>query len=705
MRFILGFGLALAGAGVCGFVSYRIACRAVGMAARASVRLAAAGVAAVWIFVAMFWALAPFGLFRAPVVAVLWALAGLAAWRIGDRDSVLARFRADLAAMREAFASLGADRGERWLLVAVGVLFSLYLLRGLVAPPMAWDSLTYHLVHAGRYVQTGGLGYEAAPDAWGYYEYFPPAGEVLWAWAMLGPRSDVLLAPAGVAVALLGGLGVYAAARELDAPLRMAALAAFAFLASPVVSMFLTSGYVDVLVASLFALGCVFLLRALRVPRVADVALAMAAFGVGVGVKHPMLPLAGLAVAFLVLGLLFRRPGVLVLGLLPGLVGVCHYARSWIETGNPLYPLSLKIFGLRLAGNPQLEWVVGPTRYASEAPPSARALFSGMFLGSEAYSPNHLNFGPGGLLLLVGAAAGALVLARRREAWAGLLFLLSTVVVNVALMMSPEATAQRHTWWWASGRHLGPSLVVLALLAAGAPGRAGRALLALSIVGSLAMALPWGFGPTGWRQALAGAVIVGVAAGLAVLIGKIRKIPRLQAAAPWLAATVGVTVLAAGLHEIRARERYETWEAALQLDTYDVHGLPGFGAAHTLWRRLDDGRPRTIATTAGFVRNGHNWFRYPLMGSSLQNQLIYVPVTRDGSVIDYKDGKADAFADRAAWLARLDSLGVDAVVVMAPVTCPEHEWIVADRERFEVIPARGGADLRDGYVALVRRRN
>lgn len=698
MRFILGFGLALAGAAVCGFVSYRVACRAAGMAARASVRLAAAGVAAVWMLVAMFWALAPFGLFRAPVAAALWALAGLAAWRVGDRDGVRARFKADIAAVRGAFVSLGVDRWERWLLGAVGVFFALYLLRGLVAPPLAWDSLTYHLVHAGRYVQTGGLGREAAPDAWGYYEYFPAAGEVLWAWAMLGPRSDVLLAPAGVAVALLGGLGVYAAARELEAPVRTAALAAFAFLASPVVSVFLTSAYVDVLVAGMFALGCFFLFRALRVPRVADVALAMAAFGVGAGAKYSMLPIAGLAVAVLALAVLFRRPGALALGLLPGLVGACHSVRAWIETGNPLYPMSLEIFGRRLAGNPQLEWVLGPERFANDAPPSAWTLFSGMFMGTGV-SSNHLNFGPGGLLLLVGAVAGALVLVRRR-AWAGLLFLLGTVAINVALLMAPGAAALRYMWWWASGRHLGPALVAVVLLVSVVPDRAGRAFLALSIAGSLAMALPWGFGPIGWGQALAGAVAVGIAAGLAVLI---RRIPRLRAADPWLAAAVGLAVLAAGLHELRARTRHETYEAALQLETYDVHGLPGLGAAHELWRRLDDGRSRTVATTAGFVRNGHNWLRYPLMGSSLQNRLIYVPVTRDGSVIDYREGKAHAFADRAAWLARLDELDVDAVVVMAPVTCPEHAWIVADRERFQVIPARGGADLRDGYVAMIRR--
>lgn len=692
MRFILGFGLALAGAVVCGFVGYRVACRVAGMEARASARLAGAGVAALWMLLALFWVLAPFGLFRAPVVAVLWTLAGLAAWRMGDRKGVRARLEADVAAVRGAFASLGP---ERWLLAAVGALFALYLLRGLVAPPLAWDALTYHLVHAGRYVQTGGLGREAAPDAWGYYEYFPAAGDVLWAWAMLGPRSDVLLAPAGVAVALLGGLGVYATARELEAPVRTGALAAFAFLASPVVSMFLTSAYVDTLVASLFALGCVFVLRGLRLSRGGDVALAMAAFGVGVGAKVSMLPLAGMAAVLLAAAMLVRRRPA-VLGFLPGLVGACHYARAGLETGNPLYPASLMIFGHRLAGNPQLEWVLGSGRFAGEVPRTASTLVSEMFFGHAVSTANHLNFGPGGLLLLAGAAVGALVLLQRRGARLIVLFLLAAMAVNVALVMAPGTAALRQIWWWVSGRHLGPALVAAVLLASGVPDRAGRGLLALSIAGSLAVALPWGFGPLGWQQVLAGAILMGMAASLVWGILRFRR--------PWLAVMAGVIVLAAGLRELRAWARYDTYEAALQSETYDLHELSGFGPVHTLWRRLDDGRPHTIATTAGFVRNGHNWLRYPLMGASLQNRVIYVPITRDGSVIDYRDGKAEPQADRAAWLARLDALAVDAVVVMAPVTCPEHAWIVADRARFAILPARGGADLRDGYVAWVRRR-
>jgi len=698
LRFIVGFGLALAGAAVCGLVSYRIALQAVGAAARASVRLAAAGVAALWMLVAVFWALAPFGLFRAPVAAAIWALAGLAALRVGDRSGVRTRLAADAAAVRGAFASLGA---ERWLLAAAGALVTLYLLRGLVAPPLAWDALTYHLVHAGRYVQTGGLGREAAPDAWGYYEYFPAAGDVLWAWAMLGPRSDVLLAPAGVAVALLGGLGVYAGARELEAPVRTAALAAFAFLATPFVCMYLTSSYVDTLVASLFALGCVFLLRALRLPSGADTALAMAAFGVGVGVKHSMLPLAALAVAALGTAALARRPrslGAVALGFLPGLVGACHYARTWLETGNPLYPAALEIFGRRFAGNPQLEWVLGPARFASTEPLAAWELAAKMFAGPSVASSNHLNFGAGGLPLLAGAAVGALALLRRRGARWGVLFLLGAAALNVALVLVPGTAALRYQWWSVSGRHLGPAMVVLTLLAAGLPDRDGRILLALSIVGSLTVTLPWGFGPLGWWQALAGAAAVAVAAGIAWGALRIRGPLR-----PWLAAALAVAVLAVGLRELRARTRYATYEAALRLETYDMHGLPGLGTADTLWSRLDDGRPRTIAATAGFVRNGHNWFRYPLMGSSLQNRVIYVPVTRDGSVVDYRRGAARPLADRAAWLARLDALAVDAVVVMAPVTCPEHAWIVADRGRFEIIPAGGFADLRDGYVAVIRR--
>ena len=70
-------------------------------------------------------------------------------------------------------------------MASAGAVVALRAARSLVSPPLATDSLTYHLFRAGRWVQSGERVLEPAPDAWGYYAYYPHIGDGLTAWLML----------------------------------------------------------------------------------------------------------------------------------------------------------------------------------------------------------------------------------------------------------------------------------------------------------------------------------------------------------------------------------------------------------------------------------------------------------------------------------------------------------------------------------------
>ena len=97
---------------------------------------------------------------------------------------------------------------------------------------------------------------------------------------------------------------------------------------------------------------------------------------------------------------------------------------------------------------------------------------------------------------------------------------------------------------------------------------------------------------------------------------------------------------------------------------------------------------------------GDNSFRYPLLGSRLQNRIVYLPVTADGSVIDYRlRGEVTARADERTWLRRVRDSGVDVVVALGPAP-PEAAWLAAHPERFELL-----AESSDGlHAAYVVRR-
>jgi hypothetical protein len=194
--------------------SYALAARGYS-AAPASARVSATILIAVWLLVASFYALAAFGLFRLYVALPAWGLA--CGWLLSQRSlrvTLVAAAQADRTTLRECLCAL-RQSPWRWVFYLAGALVAARLIRGLATPPLAWDALTYHLVKAARWVQTGGFAPEAAPDAWGFYEYFSPTGDILWGWAMLPVRGDALLAVAGVLVwgAILAV--AYAAARSL----------------------------------------------------------------------------------------------------------------------------------------------------------------------------------------------------------------------------------------------------------------------------------------------------------------------------------------------------------------------------------------------------------------------------------------------------------------------------------------------------------
>ncbi|HEY7956990.1 MAG TPA: hypothetical protein VII38_16910, partial [Polyangia bacterium] len=104
------------------------------------------------------------------------------------------------------------------------------------------------------------------------------------------------------------------------------------------------------------------------------------------------------------------------------------------------------------------------------------------------------------------------------------------------------------------------------------------------------------------------------------------------------------------------------------------------------WRFVDDGAPHHIALTAGWDGVGHNLLREPLLGTRLQNRVRYVPITVDGSIVDYRNGEALRRASPRAWLRRLVDDQIDLVVALGPPP-PEVGWMQSDRALFQLAAA------------------
>jgi hypothetical protein len=654
-----------------------------GIASRA---LAAWTIAAGWQVIA-FHVLTAVGWYSPSAVVVATTGAAVAChWRW----SAVARPRIarDLSAMVAVWHGLG---WWRVLAVAVCAPAAIRLLRALVSPPLAWDALTYHLPRAVEWIQSGTAVALPGPDAAAYYRYFPPVGEILFAAAMVITRSDVLLAGAGAWQWLGVWVGVVALARAIGAR-RQAALAAAAVVATvPAVAGFVGASYVDNAALAMFLAALTFAARTIQGWRLTDATLTGLALGLLLGTKGSAVPIAACVVAWLALAAMCRRQGgagarghrvalgAAVAGMLACvLVAAPPLVRALRETGNPLYPLTVRV-GTRtmLTGDPQLAELMRYGAWRSDA--IVRALFSP---GRMAPDHDHLGFGPATLVLVPAALVGAWR-SRGLYLTAGLFAAAAAVVVPTLM---PDARVL-----WAVWPATTPRLVSGALAVAAAVAARGTAswLLWMVALATAPLAVPWGIGHFEREAAVeAWPAFVALAAGGVSMVALWSRHHRAVAASVLGTALVAAVTLAA---PARSRHRWSIYEDAAHARSFDLHALGLHeSAAWPLWRTLDREPPTRLAVAAGFVDAGHNWYRFPLYGNRFQHEVIYVPVTPDGRLVSYRDPTFAQMACATCWEDRLAREGVDLVVGLPP-TPPEVAWLEAAPDRFVRLPETGSA--------------
>lgn len=665
------------------WTSYVFALRLTGDAPT-SVRWCAAAVIGYWLQVSLFYALAAVNAFRLPVALLLCgALTALSHWAVGRTQHAASRLREDLAHLGTLLRGLWQGPGY-WALALAGLMVAIRATRALAAPPLTWDALTYHLLKAGRWVQSGGFAPEVAPDAWGYYEYFSPVGDIPFAWAMLAFHGDSFLALSGLAVWLTCALGTYAAARSLGAGGEYASLAALALGLVPAVVQHLTSYYVDTMLLACFVLAVPLLARSGRSGRGGDALLAAAALGICAGTKLTGLPILLLGAVTLVylrrrVGAPWRADLLLGAGCLAAVsVALLPYLRGWVEQGSPLYPLPVTLGGrLLLPGNEALDWLLSAQRAEHDAPIS---YFLGELLGARHASRG---LGPTAPAVVVLAAAGGVRIARAPAARAIAGFLVLAAAMNIASVAGDETV--RGAWASTAGRYVTPAFAALVILGSAATGRWARWLWIATIVGEFLLSAPPGWSEVDFAASAALVVLTApflLAAWAALLTRASRRHPR------WSRTLAGALVLCCAVPVAYVRDSYRDrfYAAAARRETWDATRLQ-YATAAPIWSFFDRGRtPHRLAVTAGWDTLGHNWYRYPLLGSKLQNRLFYVPVTGDGSVIDYRlETEVRERADLRAWLGRLLALRIDFVVALEPANTVEMEWMLANPRLFEPV--------------------
>ena len=560
-------------------------------------------------------------------------------------------------------------------------------LRGLLRPPMTWDSLVYHLYQAASWLHT----HDLTPPFGAYplnYVAFYPANNSIWVWWFLAPSHTELYAnlPLVPQIALFA-LAVGGVARELGAR-RAWPVAGLLAVAAPAVVRWTSSQYSDVLVGAALTSAVFFGLRWLRAPRLRDALLVGAALGLAMGAKVVGAfygVVLAIELAALARGAWRARAVQLAAGgALAALLGSYFFLRNLaLGLGPAAGPRFLRL-ATRVVCDPDLDNPLGvrqreQTIWAKLSPLWSSGTLTDTFLGTTAVDNLEIGAGPVALALLGCALALPFALKGDRRR-AGLVVSAQIAAQLLLFVFVPLAYPR---WVLANMRYID-----------GATGLAFAALVVLLEVAGASLA---------WIAGIAAAIAAQhllqqhmelpreVRLGLLwldVAVVVLAVAPRLRAHLArhlrWYApAAVAVSVLLApSLAQFRAADRERAYR-----EEYGVHATQTSRYARA-WALLDQrAGDQTVAVTA----NPYTVYPYPAMGMRLSRQAVYVGHGDSDSRFagDYPNcDPRKATPSFEGWMRNLDAAGARWVLASrgGPGTPfpPEARWADEHPELFRL---------------------
>lgn len=548
-------------------------------------------------------------------------------------------------------------------------------LRGLVRPPLSWDSIMYQLLITATWIQEQRIVPVFGMHPTYFYGYQPANGS-LWLWWWMAPSHSELYVnlaffPQAVLLALAGG-GI---ARELGARRHWPLAAVFTLLA-PVVIRFTATQYVDIFLGATIAAATFFALRWMREPRWSDAMLAGAGMGLGAGAKVLGIPYAlslGLAI-LLARGEWRRRLPQLGSALLAMvLLGAFFYARNTVAGAGPLAARCEGTEGAASAGAIPSIPRINTVAYLIPRGEMSLSALADVFLGVPRLGSQEIGVGPQILLLLpVFLLPWLIPRGERRASW----LVWSQVMIQLAVWAVVPYASSGHVF--ANVRYLDGALALMfgAVVALGErflPDPAVRGLALLFCIQDLLMLHTEM--PRTVRLALA-FIDIGLVAW--ALSPGLRAFGRRRVREIALAALVVAILAAPVLARFRVKDRERAY-----VSEYTTHKTTAFLFAPG-WGWLDEhGEDGTVAV----VGAPSNFFVYPVMGAHLERRAIYVNVNRRDSsrATDYPGCDPRVDPDPQAWFENLAKHGVRWVYLhrFPQIGFPmEAEWIAMRPDLF-----------------------
>jgi hypothetical protein len=250
----------------------------------------------------------------------------------------------DTPAGREAIISLA-------LVLVAALIFAIQSFFGPVK--VVSDGPIYHLHFAARWWKAGRLILVASPFGENAATYFPANGDLWFTWLMVTWGGDAFAKVGQAPFLLLAGASAYGCARLLGAGRSASTIATCWFVSSTPLVLFSFEPNVDTIFVAGYLLAAYFFLRYARVDGgVPALVLGALAAGGALGTKAVAIVFVPPLIVVVVAGLLLQRSPwrvkllrVAIAVLLPMATGGYWFLRDALLTGNPLYPLDVRIMG------------------------------------------------------------------------------------------------------------------------------------------------------------------------------------------------------------------------------------------------------------------------------------------------------------------------------------------------------------------------
>ena len=551
--------------------------------------------------------------------------------------------------------------------------------------PMGWDTLTYHAVKAGLWVQEGQSISLAAPGGWAYYKNFFGGSEMLVAWAMLPFHSDLVAGLVDWVFWLGLGLAFWGLGREIGIAPRLRLPCVAYLMTMPAVYRLVGSGYVESSLYFFLFAGLLFVAHHHRRGRRASLLLAAAALGMACAVKVTALAYVGM-VSLAVIGLELWSPRLrgartatlLLSATIFGLAWLPWVALNYWETGFVLGTTPVEVLGFHLGQlTPEMAWYLDRPEVTPYDPWTEARAFGQTVGRLRSGSPV---LGPLSVPLILGGIVGAMRLSRRNLPFT--LVGIGCVLAALLTVYQPDFSVVRILMPHAVGRFLMPIVAISVLFLSAAVGREAWAQVALP-------AYLW-FGSvlhlTSMLDGMGGDVLPWVAAatiGSLVVLWGLTQIAHEQRRRATLAIigvllVVGLPILDAWKHTQRTRLFAQNYA----IRDISREWLPTVQHTDTI-------EPLRIAFSSGRWQYHDQQFLYPFLGARLQHTLLYIPASTNGEILPH-DGPNPRSGDKSfePWAARLTERGVTHVMSFGPATV-ELVWMEAAPAQFHRLEGDG----------------